>query len=321
MIVLPEQQVSADLTNKMANDLDDIFTSFGCFDDTEPETSLFDNLATLNLPMIPAEEETWLEKEELSLDPCSSTSFAEELMSLGSPTTSEETSLWLSNPDHTYAFNNNNNDNNNDISSLPSPGGSLTSQEESTDLLTYLMNETGVHVTEKAAEEMTKNTNNVVATRNVSKGKKRPLPNDEENDEDTSRTNMDKSHKNAIAARENRLKKKRYVDGLEKQNKTLLSENARLHKTQDKLENKVSSLASEVAYLKSVLFNQSALSGLLKKIGPDAKVRLSSTSFKSREQRSLQPASGGVCLHVNGKDASLEFCSRCSLMSESTAGK
>ncbi|XP_041350948.1 uncharacterized protein LOC121369931 [Gigantopelta aegis] len=72
--------------------------------------------------------------------------------------------------------------------------------------------------------------------------------------------------KNAIAARENRLKKKKYVENLEKSFTTLNEENITLKSKVESYETTIARLNSEVAYLKNVLINQSTLSALLKNI-------------------------------------------------------
>ncbi|XP_072019766.1 CREB/ATF bZIP transcription factor-like [Amphiura filiformis] len=180
----------------------------------------------------------------------------------------------------------------------------------------YLMNETGVNISEIDSETKRSQQRATISSATNSRGKKRQHVDDDDHDV------QEKNRRNAIAARENRQKKKLYIEGLETENKSLASENARLTKDNKGMKDRVSSLEAEVDYLKSVLYNQSALSGLLKKLGPESQVRLSS-SFHTRKQtlqkQLLKPnsgSSGGVCLHVNGKDASLEFCAQCALMAE-----
>lgn len=69
--------------------------------------------------------------------------------------------------------------------------------------------------------------------------------------------------KNAIAARENRKKKKEYTTRLETTVETLETENNRLKSRNDTLESSVNQLKTEVEYLQSVIANQSTLSHLL----------------------------------------------------------
>ena len=72
--------------------------------------------------------------------------------------------------------------------------------------------------------------------------------------------------KNAIMARENRLKKKNYIQNLETSVETLGSENSALRKELSETKQTVETLRSEVTYLKSVLGNSSTLAKLLENI-------------------------------------------------------
>jgi hypothetical protein len=117
--------------------------------------------------------------------------------------------------------------------------------------------------------------------------------------------------KNAIAARENRQKKKMYLQGLEEMNSQLTQENSQLRKESAQAKKKINDLEGEVQYLRKVLFNQSALAGLLKKMN-QSDLRLGSfNSSKSQPEEASSSSSGGVCLHVNGEEASLKFCASC----------
>ena len=179
--------------------------------------------------------------------------------------------------------------------------------------------------------------------------------------------------KNAVAARENRQKKKAYINGLEQSVDKLRTENKGLKSDNDKMSKSIESLRAEVQYLKSVLANQSTLSGLLRNIGATPGVQFKSSLFddaddeadkdsnkkqakrfsrkrkmatedreiarkenvahnlrlvesmsqpKKRVDHDYIPENdsssdsevdvGGVCLHVNKKNVSLEFCSTCS---------
>lgn len=171
--------------------------------------------------------------------------------------------------------------------------------------------------------------------------------------------------KSAVAARENRQKKKKYIQELESNFTNMKEENDCLRSQVDNLEAEVKSLNSEVAYLKNVLANQSTLSKLLKNIPNISGVRLRTSenqvhvpgnvqgdvkscvkkspyvsSLKRRNEEDHMYASynsnrvvggsfsgsskklctlssknlggGGVCLHVEQGDVSLEFCAECS---------
>uniref|UniRef100_A0A8C4Q3G9 X-box-binding protein 1 n=1 Tax=Eptatretus burgeri TaxID=7764 RepID=A0A8C4Q3G9_EPTBU len=77
------------------------------------------------------------------------------------------------------------------------------------------------------------------------------------------RRKLQKNRKNAIAARLNRQRKKRYVEGLEVQVGDLEHEKQQLQNECEHLEGRVKQLEGEVVYLRSVLSNDSALAGLL----------------------------------------------------------
>ena len=144
---------------------------------------------------------------------------------------------------------------------------------------------------------------------------------------------LERNRKNAIQARINRQKKKAYIDDLESKVSSLARENESLKKESKKLVKDKSSLEEEVAYLRSVLANQSALSGLLKNIENVQNVRLTSSFSRKRSadldhdygekpavkkpRRSAVPVvSGGVCLHVDKNDVSIEFCHHCAKKSK-----
>lgn len=134
----------------------------------------------------------------------------------------------------------------------------------------------------------------------------------------------DRSRKNAESARLNRIKKKQYVEGLEKERSSLKTENVILKTRCHELGQNVKKLQSEVEYLKSVLANESTLSSLIKNIPSTPNVRLSSSFSRKRPNpdsksspslaKRAKPVlySGGVCLHVSDSDISLEFCQHCS---------
>ena len=98
---------------------------------------------------------------------------------------------------------------------------------------------------------------------------------------------VDKSRKNAENARENRRKKKIYIEGLEKEVGQLRSERNTLMGKSNQLEKKVDELENEVDYLKSILANQSMLSKLISNVSKMPGVSLS-TSFCSSRKSSLK---------------------------------
>ena len=72
--------------------------------------------------------------------------------------------------------------------------------------------------------------------------------------------------KSAIAARENRMKKKGFVHSLNSSVQMLTSENSNLNRQVSCLKDKVNALQTEVLYLKGVLKNESSLASLLQNI-------------------------------------------------------
>lgn len=140
----------------------------------------------------------------------------------------------------------------------------------------------------------------------------------------------ERNKKNAIQAKINREKKKNYIKSLEDEIDLLKEENSSLRDSKNKMEQTVNVLEDEVAYLKNIIANQSALSNLLKNIPNVSNVKLSS-SFSQRKRaashdhdyqgpvKRAKTTTAGVCLHVNNDSASLEFCSKCSAMAESSS--
>ena len=134
-------------------------------------------------------------------------------------------------------------------------------------------------------------------------------------------TLLEKNRKNAIAARQNRIKKKKYVEDLEEERSRLKTENVVLKTKCHEFQTKASKLQAEVQYLKSVLANDSVLASLISNIPKVPEVKLTS-SFRKRSRESndsentkklkIQASNGGICLHVAKDVISLEFCSDCS---------
>ncbi|XP_076442168.1 uncharacterized protein LOC143281100 [Babylonia areolata] len=128
--------------------------------------------------------------------------------------------------------------------------------------------------------------------------------------------------KQAVAARENRLKKKKYLSGLEAMVGKLRKENVMLKQQNIEQHQQLQMLHKEVSYLKSVIANDSALSTvftpLVKNIDSIEGVRLSS-SLLTMEQ--TVPETRGEKLpkagHVAGQKRSL---SNCECESETASG-
>lgn len=132
------------------------------------------------------------------------------------------------------------------------------------------------------------------------------------------------SNKNAIAARQNRLKKKEYVNNLERKVGVLTAENGSLKQENCQLTKRVEELEDETRYLRAVLANQSVLAQLLSRLGGANGMKLSSSLFQNsnpndhdyalprkRAKVKEKETSGGVCLHVDQNHVSVEFCREC----------
>ena len=133
---------------------------------------------------------------------------------------------------------------------------------------------------------------------------------------------FEKSRKNAIIAKRNREKKKQLMEQMESRCDKLSTQNELLDSDNGKLRHRVQTLEEEVFYLKSVLANQSALSGVLSTLKSVDQLRFSSSfeaskynkkgaSTNSRSSTSQLKVSGGICLHVDGNQVSMEMCAKC----------
>lgn len=94
----------------------------------------------------------------------------------------------------------------------------------------------------------------------------------------------DSNSKNAIAARDNRQRKKKYISGLEESVRNLQTENEHLRDQCRKNRNTVSRLQNEVSYLQGVIANQSALSAVLENVMKTPGIKFS-MSLKSAGQK------------------------------------
>jgi hypothetical protein len=131
-------------------------------------------------------------------------------------------------------------------------------------------------------------------------------------------------NKNAIAARMNRLKKKEYVNDLEKKVGLLSTKNHKLEQDNCGLNKRVEELEDETRYLRAVLANESMLGQLLSRLSGVNGMKLSSSLFQAanlNDHDYAQPrkrikveekeTSGGICLHVDKNHVSVEFCTKC----------
>lgn len=131
--------------------------------------------------------------------------------------------------------------------------------------------------------------------------------------------------KNAVLARENRRKKKEYTSNLEKEIDTLKHEKQSLSAGLSRANSTITELHEEIAYLKSVIANDTALATLLKNISPSSLKRTQSVSDSSNSviprkvlkrtdhynRANVTPIQPGVCLHVTQDSISMEFCNKC----------
>ena len=143
----------------------------------------------------------------------------------------------------------------------------------------------------------------------------------------------DRNKKNAVQAKINREKKKAYIRSLEEEIDSLKMENYAVKNSNKKIVKERDALLEEVEYLKGIIANQSVLSGLLQNIGNVDNVKLTSSFMQRKRNAELDHDYGacssakrvkstkttaGVCLHVDKGNVSLEFCSKCAGMAQST---
>ena len=170
---------------------------------------------------------------------------------------------------------------------------------------------------------------------------------------------LGRSRKNAIYARENRQRKKKYVNGLEAEVSELKKENQELKKEAEEMHLKVSKLEEELAYTRNVLANESTIALLIKSVAATPGISLSSslvsrsrrqdpeqngtesstqhTKYATRSRKRVGDVEslddsrkrkrvgggggGGVCLHVSQEQVSLELCSQCSAKAQRSGRK
>lgn len=100
-------------------------------------------------------------------------------------------------------------------------------------------------------------------------------------------SNTSTSHsRQAIAARQNRQKKKQYLFSLEGSVQKLCEENDKLKNQDAEQKEQIAELKAEVMYLKSVIANQSVLSHLLKNIQNTNGVKLSASLLAETDENS-----------------------------------
>ncbi|KAG0728256.1 CREB/ATF bZIP transcription factor [Chionoecetes opilio] len=128
---------------------------------------------------------------------------------------------------------------------------------------------------------------------------------DPQNDPD-----MERCRLNAVNARRNREMKKLRMTELERRVEEGNRERDRLLGENRQLREGMARLQRQVGHLTSVLRNDSSLSTILDKVSP-ARVSLGDSTALPEEEEQGEDLPGGVCLHLDGKEATLEFCSLC----------
>ena len=160
------------------------------------------------------------------------------------------------------------------------------------------------------------------------------------------------SNRNAIMARLNRQRKKRYVSNLESEVNNLRKQNAGLLAENRDLKVKVTKYFEEMEYLKDVIRNQSMLSTVIKAVASAPGVKLkgvvpfankagdiqvnasdamyttkgscpssSVSAVKHSQDHSIPKMAaknkGGICVHVQEENVSIAFCHYCSSHADS----
>ena len=139
----------------------------------------------------------------------------------------------------------------------------------------------------------------------------------------------DRSVRNAINARVNRQKHKLYVDGLEAEVEELKKANQDLEQKYQGSIDKMADMQNHIKYLENVIANDISISNILNKLGTVENVKLSSSISRKRKLTTdsdtamdlSEPAtkvSGGVCLHVDKNNVSIEFCEKCAEKAQAT---
>ncbi|KAL1516158.1 hypothetical protein ABEB36_000077 [Hypothenemus hampei] len=94
--------------------------------------------------------------------------------------------------------------------------------------------------------------------------------------------------KNALMARENRLKKKIYITSLESQVTSLKVENKKMSQTIDSQTNTINQLKREVRYLKSIIANSDGIGKLLKAINSSTGMHVTTSLNRTGKQNNMK---------------------------------
>lgn len=119
---------------------------------------------------------------------------------------------------------------------------------------------------------------------------------------------MERCRINAINAKRNREMKKAHLADLERRVVDVIRERDQLAGENESLREAKQKLEQQVKHLSNILKNQSKLSALIGKLGPSSVILGDMSSAGSEDEIT---SSSGMCLHVDGEEATIEYCSYC----------
>lgn len=117
---------------------------------------------------------------------------------------------------------------------------------------------------------------------------------------------MERCRRNAINAKRNREQKKAQLAELERTVESVSRERDQLAGENESLREAKMKLEQQVKHLSNILKNQSKLSEVISKLGMTSVVLGEMTTSAEEEV-----VSSGMCLHVNGDETTIEYCSYC----------
>lgn len=118
---------------------------------------------------------------------------------------------------------------------------------------------------------------------------------------------MERCRKNALNAKKNREMKKAHVTELERKVLDVSRERDQLAGENESLREANVRLEEQVKHLRNLLENQSPLAALIGKLSP-ASVVLGEAPTGEDDDKII---SSGMCLHVDGQEATIEYCAYC----------
>lgn len=119
---------------------------------------------------------------------------------------------------------------------------------------------------------------------------------------------MERCRRNAVNAKKNRELRKAHMAELEQKVEDVCRERDELAGENESLKEAKLKLEQEVKHLNNILKNQSQLSSLIGKLAPSS-VIVGDLSASGNEEDQI--ISSGMCLHVDGQNATIEYCSYC----------